>query len=65
MHLVYHAPALPRPAETAMGHDFWQIPGGKGANQAVAAGRLRADESVVDRVGDDEFGVTLASGLAA
>jgi sugar/nucleoside kinase (ribokinase family) len=42
MDLVVRAPRMPAPGETLFGSDFHTIPGGKGANQAVAAGRLRA-----------------------
>ena len=55
MDLVYRTHQLPRPGETISGHSFRQIPGGKGANQAVAAARLGADVSMVGRVGDDGF----------
>jgi ribokinase len=46
---------LPRPGETISGADFARIPGGKGANQAVAAARLAARVSLVGAVGDDAF----------
>lgn len=59
------APRLPRPGEsiTGIGHFFG--PGGKGANQAVAAARLGADVAMVGRVGDDEHGESLVEGLEA
>ncbi len=63
MDLVYRTHQLPRPGETISGHSFRQIPGGKGANQAVAAARLGADVSMVGRVGDDGFGTLLINGL--
>jgi len=42
MDLVATAPTLPRPGETVLGNDFTQVPGGKGANQAIAAVRAGA-----------------------
>jgi ribokinase len=46
---------LPRPGETVTGASFSQVPGGKGANQALAASRLGADVLLVGRVGRDAF----------
>lgn len=48
--------ALPRPGETLLGGEFKMGPGGKGANQAVAAARLGGDVSFVCKVGNDMFG---------
>ena len=50
---------FPRPGETVVGHGYQVIPGGKGANQAVAAARLGADVSFVACVGDDDFGARM------
>ena len=65
MDLVFRTHQLPRPGETRTGHSFQQVPGGKGANQAVAAVRLGAKVSMVGRIGDDGFGRTLIDGLNA
>lgn len=54
---------LPSPGQTALGGDVVTRPGGKGANQAVAAKRLGADTLFVGAVGNDEFGETLRDAL--
>ncbi|KKD00433.1 ribokinase [Photobacterium halotolerans] len=54
---VLRVPAFPRPGETLHGRDYQVIPGGKGANQAVAAARLNADIGFIACVGDDAFGI--------
>ena len=64
MDLVVRAQRLPRPGETVRGSEFHTIPGGKGANQAVAAARLGAETYMVGRVGDDDFGRRLRQTLA-
>jgi ribokinase len=53
--LVARCERLPRPGETVTGATFERIPGGKGANQALAAARLRADVRLVGAVGEDSF----------
>lgn len=53
--LVIEVPALPRPGETVLAPDYRALPGGKGANQALAARRAGADVSMHGRVGDDGF----------
>jgi ribokinase len=63
MDLVCQTPAIPRAGETILGGDLQTIPGGKGANQAVAAARLGGDVHMIGRVGDDAFGRTLLAGL--
>ena len=63
MDLVCRVDRLPGPGETVLGGDLAVIPGGKGANQAVAAARLGGDVHLVARVGDDDFGRTLLRGL--
>jgi len=54
--LVLRCPALPLPGQTVHGQDFRTLPGGKGANQAVAAARLGAKVAFIGCVGDDDFG---------
>jgi len=54
--LVAQAERLPRPGETVTGATFVRVPGGKGANQAVAAARLGADVTFIACIGDDDFG---------
>lgn len=51
--IVANAARLPAPGETITGAELHRFPGGKGANQALAAQRLGADVSLVARVGDD------------
>jgi ribokinase len=65
MDLVARAPRIPRPGETIIGGDFCTVPGGKGANQAVAAARLGARVSMVGRVGRDAFAQPLLDNLFA
>jgi len=61
--LVVRAPRFPQPGETISGEDLQVIPGGKGANQAVAAARLGASVSMLGRVGKDNFGDFLLNNL--
>ncbi len=63
MDLVGATDQMPAPGETVFGRSFHTAPGGKGANQAVAAARLGAEVRMVGRVGDDEFGPALIEGL--
>ncbi len=65
MDFVVQVQALPRPGETVSGTGFETIPGGKGANQAVAAARLGGRVRMVGRVGDDVFGQKLVESLVA
>ena len=55
----------PAPGETVLGGDRVDLPGGKGANQAVAAARLGRDVAIVGRVGADAAGRRLREGLRA
>ncbi|HUY04175.1 MAG TPA: ribokinase [Rhodocyclaceae bacterium] len=64
MDLVTQAPRFPDPGETLLGERFLCVPGGKGANQAVAAARLGAEVALIGAIGDDGFGQQLQRGLA-
>ncbi len=55
MDLVATAPRIPVTGETLTGRDFFMVPGGKGANQAVAAAKLGANVLFVARLGKDNF----------
>lgn len=61
--LVVRVPRFPEPGETISGEDLAIIPGGKGANQAVAAARQGISVAIVGRVGSDSFGPTLTQNL--
>ncbi|GEN46652.1 ribokinase [Alkalibacillus haloalkaliphilus] len=63
MDLVSQAERFPDQGETLLGTDFQTIPGGKGANQAVAASKLGAEVTMVGCVGDDTFGQPLVTHL--
>lgn len=63
MDLVVEAEKMPGPGETLLGRSFTTYPGGKGANQAVAASRLGAHVSMIGCVGNDAFGQQLLTGL--
>jgi ribokinase len=62
--VVVEVERLPAPGETVIGGDRRELPGGKGANQAVAAARLGAAVALVGRVGADDAGRRLRDGLA-
>jgi ribokinase len=63
--LVMRTERFPAPGETITGSDFAVFPGGKGANQAVAAARVGGRVAMIGRVGRDDQGRTLRSSLAA
>ncbi|MEP7186099.1 MAG: ribokinase, partial [Rhodanobacter sp.] len=65
MDLVTQASRFVGPGETILGEGFVTVPGGKGANQAVAAARLGAQVALVGATGGDAFGTSLRQGLAA
>ncbi|MFD7788683.1 ribokinase [Streptomyces nojiriensis] len=65
MDLVAYVPKAPRLGETVTGRAFRTVPGGKGANQAVAAARSGGEVVMIGAVGADEFGVRLRSALTA
>jgi ribokinase len=62
--LMIATPTLPKPGETVRGHDFLVAPGGKGANQAIAAARLGGDVSFIGSIGDDDFGRSIRTSLS-
>jgi len=61
--MVIQSEHLPAPGETILGGKFFMNPGGKGANQAVAAAKLGGDVVFVARVGDDIFGQEAVAGF--
>ena len=63
MDISVTVPRLPEPGATVLGSAARFTPGGKGANQAVAAARLGGAVSVVGCVGGDDFGRQLVTGL--
>ena len=65
MDLVVPVARHPKPGETVIGGDLRRFPGGKGANQAVAAARLGARVRMIGRVGADAYGAELGRGLEA
>ena len=62
--MIIQVPELPRPGETVLGGAFNTAPGGKGANQAVAAARAGGDVSLIACVGKDMFGEQALAGFA-
>ncbi len=64
MDLVTRTPQIPRVGQTLIGTEFHTTPGGKGANQAVAAARLGYPVAMVSKVGNDTYGTALLKNLA-
>jgi ribokinase len=63
--LVQPVPRMPQPGETILAGDLQLVPGGKGANQAVAAGRLGGSARMIGELGEDSFADVLAQSLRA
>ncbi|RSM79430.1 ribokinase, partial [Streptomyces sp. WAC 01325] len=63
MDLVTYVEKAPQRGETVTGRDFRTIPGGKGANQAIAAARAGGLVSMIGAVGNDAFGTRLRANL--
>ncbi|SCL84548.1 Ribokinase [Bacillus wiedmannii] len=63
MDLVAVSKKRPKAGETVIGEAFHTIPGGKGANQAVAAARLGANVAMVGAVGNDNYGTVVRNNL--
>lgn len=63
MDLIACVEQLPQPGQTVAGRELLELPGGKGANQAVAAARLGARVTLIGRVGDDGLGTRLLENL--
>src|SRR6476620_489570 len=59
--MVINSPHLPAPGETIIGSSFFMNPGGKGANQAVAAARLGGHVTFICKTGNDIFGKQAAA----
>ena len=63
MDLVVKVDTMPKGGQTLIGSNFKEVPGGKGANQAVAMARLGGNVSMIGKVGNDGFGQTLLNAL--
>ena len=60
--LIIVVPEIPKPGETILGDKFQNFPGGKGANQAVAAARAGGDVTFIASLGDDTYGLVALQG---
>ena len=65
MDLVVRAARLPEAGDTVIGEELFVVPGGKGANRAVAAARLGGEVDLIGRAGDDGWGRELRTVLSA
>ena len=65
MDLVVRVAHVPAPGETVLGRGLQTIPGGKGGNQALAVARLGVPCQIIGRIGNDDFGHRLISGLTS
>lgn len=63
MDLVTDCKRVPNGGETLFGDEFFQVPGGKGANQAVAMGKLGANVIFLGKVGSDDLGKKLIESM--
>lgn len=63
--MVVKTNRFPLPGETVFGTDFFMSPGGKGANQAVAAARMKGDVTFICKIGNDDFGQRALQGFRA
>lgn len=63
--MIIRVPRIPRPGETILGGEFSMAPGGKGANQAVAAARAGGRVTFLARVGEDVFGARAMANFEA
>jgi ribokinase len=61
--MVIKSQRFPQPGETIIGGEFFMFPGGKGANQAVAAARMNSDVTFIAKVGNDVFGQQAVDGF--
>jgi len=65
MDLIMHVNHIPIAGETILGSDVHEVCGGKGANQAYAAGRLNGDVKMLGAIGNDEAGEKILANLAS
>ena len=64
MDLVVKTDEIPRVGETILGKELLQIPGGKGANQAVSIAKLEKEITFLGKVGNDKFGEELLTSMS-